>query len=162
MDTYNCPWIATVVVLSKKEDEEGKSTHEVAKCVLDTGNLQGNLVSKSLLIQHFGYDESDIEPLENSDMIGLSVSGHLVEPVGAVKLSWYHQSSPRVYRDMEFLVTEDSIYELVLCAQDIENHKLLSPPNFSSSNRNNMVGFNLPTSKNQHICHPACDVNNVL
>jgi len=130
MDIDNCPWIPSVHVLSKEIDKDGRFVEKIAKCMIDTGNLQGNLISKNFLLQHLGYCESDFAKLKDSDRAGSSVSGHPVIPDGAVKLTWYHPGSVRIYRDMRFLVLENATYDLVLCAQAIEKHKIVNAPNF--------------------------------
>ncbi|EHL01062.1 hypothetical protein M7I_2982 [Glarea lozoyensis 74030] len=130
MDIDNCPWIPTVHVLSREKDEDGRFEEKIAKCMIDTGNLQGNLISKDFLVQHLGHSESEFMQLKESEKAGSSVSGHQVTPEGAVKLTWYHPSSIIIYRDMRFLVMENAMYDMVLCAQAIEKHKIVNPPNF--------------------------------
>jgi hypothetical protein len=134
MNPDDCPWIPTVHVLSKEKDESGRFVEKIAKCMIDTGNLQGNLISKTFLEEHLGYTSSDYTKLKDSDD-GHSVSGHPVVPEGAVKLTWYHPSSVRIYRDMRFLVLENATHDLVLCAQAIEKHNIVNPPNFGDAHK---------------------------
>ncbi|KAH0557187.1 hypothetical protein GP486_005023 [Trichoglossum hirsutum] len=51
-------------------------------------------------------------------------------PEGVLHLSWYHNTSPRLYSDMRFLVSPSQEYELVIGARSILKHKLVSYPNF--------------------------------
>ena len=113
--------------------------HQQARCMFDTGCMQGNLVSKEFALE-LGYKESDFKPLSSREKNGgTSATGHPHIPVGALYLTWYHNSSPRLYRDMRFLVSPSQEYELVIGSRSILLHKLVSYPNFGC------VAF-LPTS----------------
>jgi hypothetical protein len=133
---WECPWIPSVKVLSKEKDVYGRYIDKSVKCMIDTGNLQGNLVSKGLLTQHLRYRESDFLKLKKYEREGVSPSGHLVVPEAAIKLDWYHPSSSVVYRGMRFLVVPSENCELVLCARTIDEHKILTPPNFMNADHN--------------------------
>jgi hypothetical protein len=139
MNPDDCPWIPTVHVVSKETDEDGRFVEKIAKCMVDTGNLQGNLISKDFL-ENLGYSSSDYTKLKSSDRDGHSASGHPIVPEGAVKLTWYYPSSPRIYRDMRFLVLENPSHDLVLCAQAIKKHNILDSPNFGDTPRKVIKG----------------------
>lgn len=103
-----------------------------AQCTLDTGNHQGNLVSKGYLTNVLGFDESNFVELSNEEREGgISASGHTVIPEAAVHLTWYHPKHPRTFNDMRFLVVDSPDFDLVIGEKSIVKHKLLGPPNFA-------------------------------
>ncbi|KAH8592288.1 hypothetical protein B0O99DRAFT_597332 [Bisporella sp. PMI_857] len=125
------PWIITVNVASNKV-AGGYFEEKEARCTIDTGNLQGNFISKEFVIEQLGFVESDFDPLTGAERRGgTSASGHYVMPLGAVNVTWYHKGSTRMFRDMRFLVFPDPHCELVIGARSIQKHDLLSPPNLT-------------------------------
>jgi hypothetical protein len=127
-DRNGCPWIQTVHVLPS--EKTGTKDHQQARCMFDTGCIQGNLVSREFALE-LGYKESDFEPLSSRERNGgTSTTGHAHMPVGALRLTWYHNTSPRLYKDMRFLVSPSQDYQLVIGARSILLHKLISHPNF--------------------------------
>jgi hypothetical protein len=123
-----------VYVVSTKKDASNRSEQIEAQCTIDTGNLQGNLVSRDFALK-LGCTESTFRPLKKSEESGgTSATGHTLMPEGAVHLTWYHSNSTRVFHDMRFLVSRHQQCDLVIGARSIEKHKLLCPPNLTDQN----------------------------
>lgn len=103
---------------------------KAAQCTVDTGNLQGNTVSREFLLNTLRYPESAIERLKDSEKRGgVSTTGDILVPEGACHLTWYHSKSTQVFRGMRFLISPNPRCDLVIGARSIERHNLLSPPN---------------------------------
>lgn len=95
--------------------------------MLDTACHQGNIISESLA-RRLGFEE--FEPLSSRESKGGSVAtGHIHHVIGAIHLTWFHNTSPKMYNDMRFLVSETADVELVVGAQSILRNNLISPPN---------------------------------
>jgi hypothetical protein len=140
-DSSGCPWIQSVRVLPSKN--AGIEEHQQARCMFDTGCLQGNLVSKEFA-QKLGYTESDFKPLTSREKNGgTSATGHTHMPEGVLHLTWYHNTSPRLYNGMRFLVSPSQQYELVIGARSILAHKLISYPNFGIDDDAGVTQFKL-------------------
>jgi len=120
----------TVQVLTNRKD----GSHVVpapGQCTIDTGNHQGNLVSRDFLFNTLGYTESDVRPLRESEKLGgISSTEEVLVPEGVVHLTWYHNKSTSMFRNMRFLITPHPRCDLVIGATSIEKCKLLLPPNF--------------------------------
>ncbi|RDW56921.1 hypothetical protein BP5796_12988 [Coleophoma crateriformis] len=124
------PWILPVHVLSLQRDENRHLIPKEAKCTIDTGNLQGNIVSRAFVVDVLGYSETSFQKLTKAEEEGgTGITGHKLFPSGAIYLTWYHNSSTRVFRDMRFLVSEYPMYELVIGAHSIEEENILNVPN---------------------------------
>ncbi|RDW56749.1 hypothetical protein BP6252_13972 [Coleophoma cylindrospora] len=124
------PWILPVHVLSLQRDENRHLIPKEAKCTIDTGNLQGNIVSRTFVVEVLGYSETNFQKLTKAEEEGgTGITGHKLFPSGAVYLTWYHNSSTRVFRDMRFLVSEYPMYELIIGAHSIEEENILNVPN---------------------------------
>jgi hypothetical protein len=120
-----------VSVFSAEDNVSNRSTKYDAKCLIDTGNMQGNLVSRDFALK-LGYMESKFRPLKDFEKNGgTSSTGHTLIPLGALHLTWYHSSNPRTFRDMRFLVSEDPNCDLVIGARSIQKYNLLCPPNLA-------------------------------
>lgn len=134
-DTFadtECPWILTVHAVPP---ERGGKEHISARCTFDTGCLQGNIISKEFALK-LGYIESDFKPLASTERSGgISATGHAHIPEGALYIDWYHNSSPRLFNCMRFLVSTNAQYDLIVGAFSICKHKLLSAPNLMVANR---------------------------
>lgn len=89
----------------------------------------GNIVSLKFALR-LGYKEAEFKPLRTREMAGESSSGHPIRPKGAVLLSWYHSTSPQ-FSNMRFLVVEDYHFDLLIGAESMYHHKMLSPIIFS-------------------------------
>ncbi|KUJ08851.1 uncharacterized protein LY89DRAFT_676744 [Mollisia scopiformis] len=124
------PWILSVYVLSRQKDESRHFIPKEAKCTIDTGNLQGNLVSRAFVTDVLGYSESHFQPLTKAEEVGgTGVTGHKLIPQGAISLTWYHSNSTRVFRDMRFLISEHPMYDLIIGSQSIHQNRILDVPN---------------------------------
>jgi hypothetical protein len=93
----------------------------------------GNIVSLEFALK-LGYKEAKFKPLKAREMTGESSSGHPIHPKGAVLLSWYHGTSPQ-FSNMRFLVVEDYHFDLLIGAESMYHHKMLSPIIFSHHQR---------------------------
>jgi hypothetical protein len=119
-----------VYVLSTERDAGNNIVVKEAQCIFATGNLQGNIVSRDFALK-LGYTESQFGPLKQWEQNGgTSVTGHTFSPEGTVYLSWYRRrDSPRVFRDMRFLVVQNQQRDLLIGARSIEKYQLLSAVN---------------------------------
>ncbi|PSN70379.1 hypothetical protein BS50DRAFT_632272 [Corynespora cassiicola Philippines] len=126
-DHRNSPYIITIAVSPKIRGNK----HSEARCMLDTGCIQGNIVS-SEFVRELGFEESDFKKLtQREEKGGKSASGHIIVPKGAVYLSWHHGSSGR-YRDMRFLVAPNVDFDIIIGSRALTKYDILSPPNFGS------------------------------
>ena len=124
------PWVLPVYVLSTEKDQYRHLLPKEAKCTIDTGNLQGNLVSREFAVGVLGYTEEDFQMLTKEEEDGgAGVTGHRLIPEGAIYLTWYHSNSTRVFRDMRFLITEHPMYDLIIGACSIQKYRILDVPN---------------------------------
>ncbi|TVY85404.1 hypothetical protein LSUE1_G000035 [Lachnellula suecica] len=124
------PWILPVHVLSTRQDKDSHRISIDAKCIIDTGNMQGNIVSRSF-VEVLEYSESDFCPLNKEEEAGaMSVTGHQLLPLSAIHLTWYYKNSTRVFRDMRFLISPNEHFDLIIGAGSIQKNKLLDVPNF--------------------------------
>jgi len=141
------PWIKTVLVLSKERNRLKNSIPKEAKCIIDTGNSQGNTVSKDFCLQTLKFTEADFKPLTISEKNeGFAMNGCSVTAVAAVELSWFHASGVKVFRDMRFLVLEETICDMTIGAETIAKYKLVNEPNLgivASGNRQKGKRFTL-------------------
>lgn len=130
-DVYlNSPWVLPVYVLSAERDTTRHLKPKEAKCTIDTGNLQGNIVSRAFVVDVLGYPESSFQKLTKLEEDGgTGVTGHRLVPQGAIALTWYHNASTRVFRDMRFLVSENPMYDLIVGARSIQENNILDVPN---------------------------------
>jgi len=76
-----------------------------------------------------GYIKADFQDLRPEEKSGRSSTGHTINPLGAIKLSWFHGTSPQ-FTNMRFLVVDDYYYALLIGAACIERYQMMSPPNF--------------------------------
>lgn len=136
------PFIQNVFVLSKEKDEQGRFLCKEARCSFDTGNHHGNIVSREFLVRELNIPESEFmgKRLKKYEREGISITGHILVPDGAVRLDWYHAKSTQRYRDMRFLVSPHPHCDLVIGAQSLEKYGILASPNLW--NGNNIVEFN--------------------
>lgn len=124
-DHKEVPFILTVAVYPCPESEVDQ--RQEGQCVLDTGCLQGNIISANFA-RRLGY--RSYEPLKAREENGGTVAtGQVHTVLGAVHISWYHTTSPKVFRDMRFLVSESNQFDLVVGTHSIVRHGLISPPN---------------------------------
>jgi hypothetical protein len=122
-----------------------------AKCTVDTGNLQGNIVSKTFVVDILGYSESDFHDLTTEEEYGgTGVTGHKLIPENAIYLTWYHNNSTRVFRDMRFLISEHPMYDLIIGARSIHEHNILDVPNLMVGGGGGAIIFDLGSKTCTH------------
>ncbi|KAH7307916.1 hypothetical protein BKA65DRAFT_177965 [Rhexocercosporidium sp. MPI-PUGE-AT-0058] len=123
------PWILPVHVVSNQQDKDGHQITKLAKCTIDTGNMQGNVVSRDFVENVLEFPFTSFETLTGEEEKGgASITGDLHTPLGAVHLTWYHSSSTRVFRNMRFLISASSHCDMIIGAQSIQREKILSVP----------------------------------
>jgi len=128
------PWILPVYVLSNRQDKDKHHIPVEAKCTIDTGNMQGNIVSRKFVQEVLEYPESAFCPLTKEEEVGAtSITGHRLIPEGAVCLTWYHKKSTRVFHNMRFLISPNEHCDLIIGAQSIQKHRVLDVPNLMAS-----------------------------
>ncbi|RDW74199.1 hypothetical protein BP5796_07641 [Coleophoma crateriformis] len=131
--TTSSAYIRGVYVLSTEKYDEHHFCPKYCRCIFDTGNHQGNLVSKTFLLERLGYTESDFLRLtETEQSSGFGITNHPFVPLGAIRLTWYHDMSTRLFSDMRFLISPYSHTDLIIGAQSIEQYNILGKPNFAS------------------------------
>jgi len=144
------PWVLPVYVLSTESDEYRHLVPKEAKCTIDTGNLQGNIVSRAFLVDALGYSEADFHKLTKEEEDGgTGITGHKLIPDGAIHLTWYHGNSTRVFRDMRFLISEHPMYDLIIGARSIKENNILDVPNLVNGGSGPGIELNKgrPTNK---------------
>ena len=103
------------------------------RCLFDTGCAQGNIVSVEFA-ERLGFTPEDFKQLRAEERFGgISATGHKVEPLGVIKLTWYHKRSVKIFRGMRFIVTSNTNYEMVIGCSSLKKHDLVAPPNFENS-----------------------------
>jgi hypothetical protein len=143
MDDDYSPWVLPVYVLSSRRDTDKQHVPEEAKCTIDTGNQQGNIVSRDFVLNVLQFPESSFKPLsEKEKRGGTGVTGHTLMPEGAIYLTWYHKKSTQVFRDMRFLISPNQHYDLIIGAHSIRAHNLLDVPNLMANGTLGRTGVN--------------------
>lgn len=131
-------------MLSTRKDTDNHQVPKEAKCTIDTGNMQGNIVSRAF-VEVLGYSESSFHMLTKAEKEGgTGITGHKLIPEGAIYLTWYHNKSTRVFRDMRFLVLEHPMCDLIIGARSIQENNILDVPNLMLSRtkyENNLGAF---------------------
>jgi len=124
------PWILPVYVLSTRKNTDKNHVPVEAMCTIDTGNMQGNIVSRKFVEDVLQYSESNFSELTTDEKKGgTGITGHTLIPDGAIYLTWYHQKSTRVFRNMRFLISPNPRCDLVIGARSILKDNLLDVPN---------------------------------
>lgn len=132
-----------MLVLSRIKGDDEQPIPRRAKCTIDTGNMQGNMVSRDFVELVLGYAESDFVPLTTEEKNGaIDITGHRIVPEGAVYLTWYHEKSTHIFHNMRFLVHSYSQVDLIIGARSIVKENLLGVPNLKPPDReqNNPAG----------------------
>ncbi|RAL60734.1 hypothetical protein DID88_009840 [Monilinia fructigena] len=87
-DMDGSPWVLPVLVLSSRRDTDKQPVPKRAKCTIDTGNMQGNIVSREFVEKVLEYPESNFVPLTAEEKEGgFGVTGHKLVPQGAIYLT---------------------------------------------------------------------------
>ncbi len=128
------PWVLPVFVLSSRTDTSKHNLPKIARCTIDTGNQQGNVVSREFVETVLEYSASNFCKLtEEEGRGGKGVTGHTLIPDGAIYLTWYHKKSTRVFRNMRFLISPIQNYDLIIGARSIKKDNILDVPNLMAS-----------------------------
>ena len=130
VDDSASPWVLPVFVLSTRKGTDKNDVPKRAKCTIDTGNMQGNIVSREFVVEVLGFSDANFHELTASEKEGgAGVTGDKLIPEGAIYLTWYHNKSTRVFRNMRFLISPHPHYDLIIGARSIQKHNLLDVPN---------------------------------
>ncbi|KAL1600682.1 hypothetical protein SLS60_007070 [Paraconiothyrium brasiliense] len=122
-DRVNC-YILTVSAYKHNSRE-----YIPARCVLDTGCSQGNIISTKFA-RRLGFTENDYQPLDHrEDNGGMVATGEIHKVLGFVRVSWFSETSPKVFNTMRFLVSETAHVDLVVGTRSIIKEKIINPPN---------------------------------
>ncbi|KAF7897188.1 hypothetical protein EAF00_005416 [Botryotinia globosa] len=128
------PWVLSVSVLSTRKDSDKKPVPKHAKCTIDTGNMQGNIVSRDFVQNVLEYSEANFVPLTADEREGgFGITGDKLVPEGAIYLTWYHSKSTRVFHSMRFLISPHSQCDLIIGARSILKDNLLGVPNLMAT-----------------------------
>jgi hypothetical protein len=96
--------------------------------------MQGNIVSRGFVEDVLEYSESNFSELTKEEKNGgMGITGHTLIPEGAIYLTWYHQKSTRVFRNMRFLISPNQHCGLITGARSILKDGLLGVPNLMDS-----------------------------
>ena len=107
----------------------------IEKCIIDTGNLQGNIVSREFVERVLEYPPERFRELtKEEERGGTGITGGLYAPEGAIYLTWYHKNSTRVFRDIRFLISPHSDYDLI-GSRSIQKDSILNVPCLMTDNR---------------------------
>jgi hypothetical protein len=135
-DHKKSPFIVTVAVYANPSADVKQ--RQEARCLLDTGCMQGNIISASLA-HRLGFTTYEaLKPREESG--GTVATGHIHQVLGAIHLTWYQVSSAKIFNNMRFLVSESDQFDLVIGTHSISRFRLFSPPNLG-------VGMKQPSGK---------------
>jgi len=114
--------------------------------------MQGNIVSREFVEKVLGFPSSSFRKLtkeEESGGTGITGESHI--PQGAINLTWYHNNSTRVFRDMRFLISPAQNCDLIIGAWSIQKDKILDVPCLAvkrpSHSHNDPIIVNEPSSK---------------
>ena len=130
-----------VVVLSPRKDTDREQVKKIGKCTIDTGNTQGNIVSRHFVEHVLEFPKSSIRELTDAEKEGGSgVTGHRLVPEGAIYLTWYHKKSTRVFHNMRFLISEHPMYDLIIGARSIQEHGIQDVPNLMAASNDLVTG----------------------
>ncbi|QSZ35154.1 hypothetical protein DSL72_008021 [Monilinia vaccinii-corymbosi] len=125
------------MVLSSHRYTDEQPVPKRAKCTIDTGNMQGNIVSREFVEKVLEYSESNFLPLTPEEKEGgFGVTGHELIPEGAICLTWYHNKSTRVFHNMRFLISPHPQCDLIIGARSIQKDNLLGVPNLMATSNN--------------------------
>ena len=82
-------------------------------------------------VERLGYKRGHFEELNSEEAAaGITALGNMVVPEGAIRLSWYHSESSKVFTAMRFLILENTEVDLLIGVHSILQYNLILPPNF--------------------------------
>lgn len=148
------PWVLPVHVLSSRVDSTSHSIPKLARCTIDTGNLQGNVVSREFVEKVLEYSEENFSKLTKDEELGATgITGHTLIPDSAIYLTWYHEKSTRVFRNMRFLISPIKNYDLIIGARSIKKDNILDVPNLMATPHISRTFDNVKTEcMRSHLC----------
>jgi hypothetical protein len=137
--------------MSNRQDKDRHQITKIAKCTIDTGNMQGNVVSRDFVENVLEFPFTSFEKLTGDEQKGgTSITGDLHTPLGAIHLTWYYSSSTRVFRNMRFLISPAPHCDMIIGAQSIQREKILSMPCLMGGNSQRSAPFfRTPTPEEQ-------------
>jgi hypothetical protein len=145
------PFIVDVHVSPKLDSTK----YHKLRCLLDTGCLQGNIVSQEI-VDSLGFTKADYEPLSwKEKQGGQSVTGELLTVDAAILLSWHHNTSPHRYRQMRFLISPCTKVDMIIGTRSIIKHNLMAPPVFMVSANAGKRALNTLQSGKSCLSEPA-------
>jgi len=134
VDETDSPWILPVYVLSSRKDSNKQFVPKEGKCTIDTGNHQGNIVSREFVLNVLQLPEANFQQLTKEEEKGaIGITDQKLIPVAAIYLTWYHKKSTRIFRNMRFLISPYQHYDLIIGARSIREHQLLDVPNLMTN-----------------------------
>lgn len=115
--------------------KRNSSEYISARCVLDTGCVQGNIISADLA-HRLGFTDIDFQPLTpREEEGGMVATGEVHKVMGTIRVSWFSSTSPKVFNTMRFLVSETANVDLVIGTRSITKERLLLPPNLMADSQ---------------------------
>jgi hypothetical protein len=102
---------------------------KIAKCTINTSNMQGNIVSRKFVETVLEFPESNFLKLTEEEVRGgTSITGDSHVPLGAINLTRYHKNSTKVFYDMRFLISPTQHCGFIIGAQSIQRDNILNVP----------------------------------
>ncbi|PMD62377.1 uncharacterized protein K444DRAFT_661563 [Hyaloscypha bicolor E] len=122
----------------------------ISKFAIDTGNLQGNIVSRDFVEKVPDLPSSSFEKLtKEEESRGTGITGESHIPLGAIQLTWYHKNSTRVFRDMQFFSLASPHCDLIIGAWSIQKEKILDIPCLAVKRPSIIILPNWPRHKDE-------------
>ncbi|KAH8588937.1 hypothetical protein B0O99DRAFT_692966 [Bisporella sp. PMI_857] len=102
---------------------------KIAKSTIDTGSMQGNIVSRTFVENVLEFPASSFAKLtKDEETHGIGITGDPHIPLGAIYLTLYRNNSTRVFQDMRFLVSPTPNCDLVVGALSIWKDRIFDIP----------------------------------
>jgi hypothetical protein len=93
-----------------------------AKCIIDTGNQQGNFRSLAWIMSLLQSHTSNFKDLMDTETrAGFKNTGHTPVAEGTINLRWYHRKSPQVFHNTRFLVSPSKPCDVIIGAHFIND-----------------------------------------
>ena len=112
--------------------------------------MQGNIVSREFVEKVLGFPSSSFGKLtKEEESGGTGITGEPHIPQGTINLTWYHNNSIRVFRDMRFLILPAQHYDIIIGAWSIQKDKILDVPCLAVNrpSKGNLTLVNEPNNK---------------